>query len=149
MKAEDLMIGDWVKTNPSCGKLACDIKSSIARVSEIGFSTSDGMYVSFVGIKGRYYDDEIEPIPLTVEILEKNGCKKWTWHNYPHENVATYAIGDGIQVEVTKKDGFWLVDNCSDSGDYGYESNWIANVNYVHKLQHLIRDLEIEKEINI
>ena len=42
-----LMIGDWVETKPNYGKLVCGIKSSIARVSEIGFSNSDGMYVSF------------------------------------------------------------------------------------------------------
>jgi hypothetical protein len=144
MKAEDLMIGDWVYiTEPD------DFHGYIGKVVITNAETN---YIA-VRIPNMHLHDvfveDLQPIPLTVEILEKNGCKKWTWHNYPHENVATYAIGDGIQVEVTKKDGFWLVDNCSDSGDYGYESNWIANVNYVHKLQHLIRDLEIEKEINI
>ena len=74
------MVGDWVKTNPSCGKLACGIKSSIVMVSEIGFSNSDGMYVSLDGIKGRYYEDELEPIPLTKEIMEKNG-----FNLYPEE----------------------------------------------------------------
>lgn len=90
--------------------------------------------------------EDISPIGLTVELLEKNDCRKWTWHNYPRENVITYAIGDGFQVEV-KENIFALVDNCTDSGDYGYDSNWIAEVKYVHKLQHLIRELEIEKEI--
>ena len=133
MKTTELMLGDLVLVLGELGK-----------VIEI--------HEHSVLLQGRNFyfgEEDIEPIPLTVEILEKNGCRKWTWHNYPHENVVTYAIGDGFQVEVTKKDGFWLVDNCSDSGDYGYESNWIANVNYVHKLQHLIKDLEIEKEIVI
>ena len=133
MKTTELMIGDLVLVLGELGKVIEIREHSVL-------------------LQGRNFyfgEEDIEPIPLTVEILEKNGCRKWTWHNYPHENVVTYAIGDGFQVEVTKKHGFWLVDNCSDSGDYGYESNWIADVNYVHKLQHLIRDLEIEKEIII
>ena len=142
MKVGDLMIGDFVAiTEPD------DFHGYTGKVVNINGETG---YIT-VNIPGMHNTevlvDDLQPIPLTVELIEKNGCRKWIWHNYPHENVVTYAIGDGIQVEVSKKYGFLLVDNCSDSGDYGYESNCIANVNYVHKLQHLIRDLEIEKEI--
>ena len=76
-------------------------------------------------------------------VMEKNGFKKKVWREYREPDVTTYAIGGGFFIEVTA-DEYWLVDNCSDSNDY-YTSNWITKVEYVHKLQHLMRDLEIEK----
>jgi len=150
MKAEDLMIGDWINLNFDVDYKTGNPIYGYAQVT--GINKDGTIDVNCTYDKSESMQDGwdlklIEPIPLTVELLEKNGCRKWTWHNYPRENVITYAIGDGFQIEITKKNGFWMVDNCSDSGDYGYESNWIADVNYVHKLQHLIRDLEIKKEI--
>ena len=133
MKAEELMIGDWVKTNHSCGKLSCDIKSSIARVSEIGFSNSDGMYVSFVGIKGRYYDDEIEPILLTEEILEKNGFKKNNFNQYV---LGKSYLGEEIYYEI----GFIQL-------RYPNSYYSILSCGYVHEFQHMLKIFGIEKEI--
>ena len=92
-----LMIGDWVETKPNYGKLAFGIKSSIARVSEIGFSNSDGMYVSFDGIKERYYDVELDPIQLTDEILEKNGFKKNNFNQYV---LGKSELGEEIYYEI-------------------------------------------------
>lgn len=128
-----LMVGDWVKTNPSCGKLACGIKSNIAMVSEIGFSNSDGMYVSFVSIKGRYYDDELEPIQLTKDILEKNGFEKNRDYGY--------YIGQSNSGYHIYFDNNYLYIQA------GYDIIEFAWCEYVHELQHALELCGIEKKI--
>ncbi len=127
-----LMIGDWVRTNPNCGKLACGIKSNIAMVCEIRFSDSDGMYVHLTNIKGRYYDDELEPIPLTDEFLRKNGFE------YYHGNCAALSSEDKFsinQVQWPDEDGIAV-------WEYG-----IIQIRFVHEFQHLLKLCGIEKEI--
>lgn len=131
MKHTELMIGDWVMVK---WRRNDDVKDYPIMVysGNIGDIVVENLIV--------------EPIPLTPEILEKNGCKKWTWYKHKANDVTTYAIGDGFQLEM-RDSGFVLVDNCNEDGDYGYEANWITECNTVHKLQHLLKDLEIEKEI--
>jgi hypothetical protein len=130
-----LMIGDWVKTNPSCGKLACGIKSNIARVSEIGFFNTDGMFVSFAGIKGRYYDDEVEFIPLTIEILEKNGFEKNRDYGYfiGQSNSGYYIYLDNNYLSIQ-------------AGNDAIEFAWCE---YVHELQHALKLCGITKSIKL
>ena len=131
----NLMVGDWVKTNPSCGKLAYDVKPSIAMVSEIGFSNSDGMRVSFVGVKGLYYDDELEPIPLTDEILEKNGFKKNNFNQYV---LGKSDLGEEIYFEL----GFVQL-------RYPNSYYSILSCGYVHEFQHILKIFGIEKDIEL
>lgn len=137
MKAEILMIGDWVKTNPNCGKLTCGIKSNIAMVSEIGFSNSDGMYVSFVGINGRYYDNELEPIPLTSEVLEKNSFLKVEAIEYP-----SHSVGISFLYRNTPEGLRIFVQNACAGGP---TCTMIKTCKYVHEVQHMIKMCDIER----
>lgn len=122
----DLMLGDWVryKTSKSPHKI-------------FSYKELDGnLTLSF------------EPLPLTEEILEKNGFMKWSWYKCGQINVViTYSIGEGFNLELKEDGSFWLVDNVRDDGDYGYESNYICDVKYVHELQHILKILKIKKEI--
>lgn len=80
-----------------------------------------------LGLSGFY--DEVDPIPLTAEILEKNGFK----HSMPHN-------------DCTNADcNFYLYE-----GGNGYcIQNTDIKLDYVHQLQHLFRLCNIEKEIII
>ena len=64
MKATDLMIGDWVKIK---GHLDYD------KVQEIAKDENMQWYISFACSATLFRAYEFEPIPLTPEILEKNG----------------------------------------------------------------------------
>lgn len=96
MKATELMIGDWVKSRT-------------------------GMNVKIVCIS-HDYPCVYEPIPLTTEILEKNGWKETAyWHEYQdNKNAIQCCLPElrgkinGIEVEHFK---------CE----------------YVHQYQHLLR----------
>lgn len=75
---------------------------------------------------------EFEPIPLTKEILEKNG---WFWNNLPFEQcweqygLYLYHVGNGYRI------------NCG--------SNISMIINSVHELQHVLKLCGIEKEIEL
>ena len=134
MKAEDLMIGDLVNV--------FDVPKQIEGIRT--FKNGDEM-VYYDGDNGNFIKN-VTPILLTEEILEKSSWKKQIWWRYKQSDIVTYDIADGFYLEVTDA-GFALVDNCSDDGDYGYVSNWIADINYVHELQHALKLCENEKEI--
>lgn len=134
MKAEELMIGDLVNV--------FDVPKQIEGIRT--FKNGDEM-VYYDGDNGNFIKS-VTPILLTEEILEKSSWKKQIWWRYKQSNVITYDIANGFYLEVSDT-GFALVDNCSDDGDYGYVSNWITDINYVHELQHALKLCVIEKEI--
>lgn len=110
--------------------------------------------VTLSNIKGKTVDDEcflfgdcgawvkdIVPIPLTSEILEKNG-----WDKEPSENVTWYKYRTDKSNLYICKDSFnnkdWLV--C-----VALDKHYIANINYVHQLQHLLFGLGLNLEMEV
>ena len=83
--------------------------------------------------------DEIKPIPITVEILKKNGWKKEMYHDWyylPLERTLLYIVeGTGI-------DGAWSV--C-----VGLNMSNIASISFIHQLQHLLFGLGINHEMEV
>lgn len=114
MKANELMIGDWVS-----------IKGHPCKVSYLApFDIGDTrLSVISNGYDGNTYLDEIEPIPLTTEILEANG---WTLlANFGGED---YWSEDGE---------FRLPYN---KGQYRIIIHGIViKITYVHELQRVLR----------
>lgn len=83
--------------------------------------------------------DEIKPIPITVEILKKNGWKKEMYHDWyylPLERTLLYII-EGIGI-----DGAWSV-------EVGLNMSYIANISFVHQLQHLFFGLGVKHEMEV
>ena len=84
--------------------------------------------------------EEIKPIPITVEILEKNGWKKKMYcdwcHYFPIEgNILYLSKGVGI-------DGAFSV-------DVGQDMSYIASISFVHQLQHLFFGLGLNSEMEV
>lgn len=93
----------------------------------------EGLVYCFVDI------DEIKPIPITVEILKKNGWKKEMFHNWyylPLERTLLYLI------ERIGIDGAWSV-------QVGLNMSYIANISFVHQLQHLFFGLGVKHEMEV
>lgn len=128
MKANELMLGDWIKLP----QVLADY--SPARVDEINDKGC---------IAGGWplLNDEIQPIPLTVGILEKNGWNEW--HMYYHlpidqqQHMQYYPHDGRLRRYYKHKNG---------SLEQVFEVNAI---NYVHELQHALRLCGIEKEIEL
>lgn len=117
MKASELMIGDMIRQSNS---------GLLLQVSCI-----QPPYITAVGEEGQFHEDTIEPIPLTFEILEKNGfdcgSKKWVLPRYPTDKY------------------FGLV--MDESGAYYFEA--FHKIQFVHELQNVMRLCGIEKEFKL
>jgi len=128
MKAEELMIDDWVYNHES---------KQYQRVWLLD-------YDDVILINGYYsygYDD-IEPIPLTPEILEKNG---WTYNNEDEKFAPQTWVGGGLMLQGADDCGYCIVVT-SDYDDEDTNSTPFV-ILYVHELQHALKLRRIKKEI--
>jgi hypothetical protein len=139
MKANELMIGDWVqlKTYGVSDKFERTEAYMYVKVAEIhsGFIITEGNN----NIKEPYCiceNTKIEPIPLTPEILEKNGFKEY-------DGFYRLDIVEGVFVnaDFKSKEPFVSVHNTC------YRATPICR--YLHQLQHVLRLCGIEKEIEL
>ena len=139
MKANELMIGDFVRT----AKDVCFSKGTIVQVRNID---GDNRFLekNLIGcatcipidnpdkMSWGVWVEYLEPIPLTPEILEKNG----------------FDYNDLPFVQGWQQFGLTLY-----RGGKGYLINCGENVamvvNYVHQLQHALRICGIDKEITL
>lgn len=126
--SKDLMVGDWLMFD---GK-PCQVK---------GLHNDDT--ATLTGYRSLYYLIDSEPIPLTPEILEKNGFKR--------ENLITsYNHYTGIDNRVSLNDDFYYINSRDvwsvhvDSEDYCTIAN--CELTYLHELQHLLRLCKIDFE---
>ena len=83
---------------------------------------------------------ELSGVPLTPEILEKNGWKKEMYHDWRHylplERTLLY-LSKGVD-----RDGAFAV--C-----VGLDMSQIACISFVHQLQHLLLVLNINSEMEV
>ena len=119
MKTNELMIGDWV--------LAYGKKTQIVWVGNI-------RKLAVRGFPSEFYEDEISPIPLTPEILEKNEFTK-------------ELDADGLHYRFTLIDGHTKFSILNARRVF----QWLGPLDfkYVHELQHALRLCGIKKEIEL
>ena len=146
MKAKELMIGDWVRIDEP-DKYA----GATGQIQSLMYHREDDASYFNVFIQGKFgyvsrdvCSDDIIPIPLTTEILEKN------WF----ENIGD----DTFQLEE-KPFWFWVdffrhTYGCEyDTSTYEYEDDEhrlkLYGIPSVHELQHALRLCGIEKEIEL
>lgn len=136
MKANELMIGDWVNVTAAENIVRPDILSILPKKGKVVGIDGDCIYVDFVEYLFMFGD--IEPIPLTPEILEKNGfkkcdeCEQWTLYKHSCYNILWSA--DEPYLEIVSYNG--------DSGEFNR-----MGISFVHELQHALRLCGIEKEV--
>ena len=128
MKAKELMIGDWVRVYEEnddpmeCGYVTCRVEN-LNDFGDIGANCND------------YKEEDVEPIPLTVDILSKNGFIEDGFGDFCEED------RDAL-LEITSRDGDirWTI-NCDE-----YD---ILEFKFVHQLQHALKLCGIEKDIEL
>ncbi len=124
MKATELKIGDLVRYKGKPAKVHSIPAPFIYLfdVADVGYRSSDG-------------DENLIPLPLTTEILEKNGWKKDRDNNY--------IDYDHHLVLCEKSNGYALYKVINGN------IIWLMNIDYVHQLQHLLWALEIDDDLKI
>lgn len=136
------MIGDWVEI-----KGLKDPYKRLSSVDEyrgkVDYWYGEKLIVSSI--------DNVLPIPLTEEILEKNGFEELMSEGWESAakfgripeptGVWQYGFGQFDSVSYLPKRSFLSVKFME-----GYTAD-IANIKYVHQLQHALRLCGVEKEI--
>ena len=132
IKCRDLMVGDWITDEhgfPMQITTVCD----------------DYAYATFEGNEGDPWefgdkDDQPQPIPLTSEILEKNG-----WIQCKYKTCKSLYEYKGLHLRHTmikRSNGRWVanVDGIVEKFPDEYTHSFLRiNVFYVHELQHALR----------
>ena len=133
MKASELMIWDWVLCPDSSREHIIYVQ--IDAIEEGGGCLLVTKQRSnwFVGVS------EILPIPLTSEILEKNGFKRYE-HSEALWDVGVERLDEGLfAVGIEDDCGVGL---CVMPGEI-----MKFYCKYVHELQHILRLLGVKKEV--
>ena len=137
MKADELMIGDWLQH--TSGKYF-----QVTRID----MWSDGSVHFTCGHPNLWeYNNEFSSIPITPEILEKNGFVKG---DEISDTPPFDRDEEGNMYYSYKGEhkfwGWWQPDNI-----YFIPTNAMGNIEikFVHELQHALRLCGIEKEIEL
>lgn len=132
MKAKELMVGDYVMFDDS----PCIIEEISAKgwihILDVGNKTR-------VSLTSDYILGIIEPIPLTPEILVKNGLETEEDGRIFGE---CFDEDDSRDLEITFDDKTGVI-----WWSYNWDEYRIIKLSYVHELQHALRLCGIEKEI--
>ena len=147
MKANELMIGDWVKV------IEPDRYAS-AKGTILSLTSQEGGYyaikisdVIYGYLTTDVFNEDIEPIPLTAEILEKNGFQarnRYIWEQ--KDNYCCIKLNIAPKIEIDGKI-FGEPPILLQINGATFSLNII--IEYVHELQHALRLCEIEKEIEL
>ena len=136
MEANELMIGDWVLDGDEVARvtsLTCDdIIETTLRLSNIEIVT---------------------PIPLTAEILEKNGFER-SYSNIltadGYKKLPQYKYKNMVQVQDICRNLITISYSDLEGGVYDIQcgiGSHIYDLKYVHQLQHALRLCGIDKDI--
>ena len=122
MKAKELKLGDCVS-----------YKGKVAKIHSID---SPCIYVDVDDeIWGTFEDDdELSPVPLTEGILEKNG-----WRERKHSEYTAYENG-WYELFRVGQEGSWA---------FCHYDDFLASIEYIHQLQHLLWALGMDDDLKI
>ena len=130
MKKSELKLGDWVLAGGSPIKID-ELVEGIDALTIYDDETNE--------VKDYSYDD-LSPIPLTEEILEKNGWKEddEIWgidYTFGHLHIEFFSNGKEIEAMVSVTDDR---DVCC-----------LRQIKYIHELQHILWALGMDDDLKI
>ena len=123
----NISVGDWVMVEWPDGERWRGRLTQLSVTGRVEVCCANDKYV-------RCASNFITSIPITAEILEKNGIHR----TYEDDN---YAIFRG--------DGLWAVKYSDGDWELSIPPVCRVNIKYVHQLQHALRLAGVDKEINL
>lgn len=158
------MVGDWFNflIDIEGGDTEYDPQNEVYQPMQVrditSFGVNDGEVSSYEGVVNDIA--QLQPIPLTAQILEKNGFKNLSLndpelinyvfkasfvHKSPLPNVEVLRVNyyDGVEWD------FYALLGERESSDCGEQYEYIIIVKFVHELQHALRLAGIEKTIEL
>ena len=140
LKISDLSVGDWVRYR--------DINGRIERIGVVGDEERLSIAVeSDIVTKYQFlYIENIEPIPITAEILGKNG-----WSNdgmYATLRIDEHSHLEYYYHEHRLRKYYCGVDEWQNHAKVS-DITFAVHCYSVHQLQHALRLAGVDKEINL
>ena len=132
MKAKELKIGDWVSF--------ADVPVKVKDIKPKSVLLDISRFDDCMDKEGCAELGDILPIPLTEEILEKNGWREddelWDIdYTYGKLNAEVWQWGKEMVMTI--------------SASVGNDVCTLAQIKYVHELQHLLWALGIDDDLEI
>lgn len=139
MEAKELMISDWVWHDGQPYQIR---QLGIFGENRDGESFPAVCIGKPIGIGLIVERNEIEPIPLTPEILEKNG---WSYNDEDEKFAPHTWDGNGLMLQDAEDCSYCIVV----TSDYDDEdtNDTPFTIHYVHELQHALKLRRIKREI--
>lgn len=122
---QEYIIGDWVMLN---GRKAFVNDS---------YTDADETFVYIVNDE-EYKESELKGIPLTPEILEKNGG----WKKSKINDIVLLYYKDDVYLKYNTVTGFFFF------SDFDYRSSEIL-LKYVHQFQHLLFGFGLNSDMEV
>lgn len=133
MKANELMIGDWVQDITPVVIDAISNEDICTYRDENGYITAN--------------PSNLKPIPLTAEILEKNGFKHYLIAEKGFKREEWTLSDDYYDIVISEwSDSIWVFRYECTEMNTPHEQRTFS---YVHNLQHALRECGIDKTIEI
>lgn len=132
MKPTELQIGDYALAKPSMML----IKVAAVHHKKVGYHAVTHK-LNWVRM------DLLEPIPLTPEILEKNGFERHITAPCGYYHAPVFDMYDVLfHASKDSYDDTWHVEVFTDHNDNNYV---LFNICYTHELQHVLRQCSLNK----
>jgi hypothetical protein len=137
IKISDLSIGDWVnqKMNDGAYQVQWIERETVGLIKHTGTEEDGSIRLTAVPLSF------IEPIPLTTDILEKNGLE----YEDDGNDAVIFLCCDMFWARLCVGDTFWQVGIHSEDRLDAV----VCNVKHTHQLQHALRLAGVGKEIEV
>lgn len=151
MKPTELMIGDYVRVNRPglCIKegTVVQILSVDCADSLVNFNLKGSAGCKPIGdddYEGGIWLNYLDPIPLTEEILKKNG---WEYNNEKAKFFPCTWVAGGLKLQEEYGGGYRIVVTSEYDDEDTNRTPFVLL--YVHELQHALRLRHVEREIEL
>lgn len=148
--ATDLMVGDWVRRKDTGECVPVVDFELVSKEFNRYVIRVDNLHNHFIEL----YEEDIEGVPLTAEILENNGFELCT-QNFTSHRVYKFGFFDYIECHDDHSDKNY--DYCGigvykEYRHFHVERKYlheIMKIHYVHEFQHALKNCGINKQITL
>jgi hypothetical protein len=148
LKISDLSVGDWVMVEWPDGERWRGRLTRLSVTGGVEVCCANGKHV-------RCSDGFISPIPITAEILEKNGFVRCSveFNIYEYTTLLGKILRTTqVHLITSQSISVFLHDTSIERGSYHREKTQVYILRdelYVHDIQHALRLAGVDKEINL
>lgn len=143
LKVTELMVNDWVSINGSNFRVMEIKKKGVIKLYDIVLGMEHQ-----IDFNTDYLEESLEPIPITTEILEKSGFEAGYLTVLDEHYLKGIDSRAGyVRLRFYKAGKIYLELSLFGTPKTTRTMQVRTEIRYVHELQHILYEAEIEQEI--